>query len=165
MLKRISLSKLAKKVEEGEDKAATSSTKSVVIIEKRHREEVPDSSPSKKGKIDDSKGKKTMLPPEVLKTKPSRLASKRLVALEEGTSARPSDALGSGASMMVSASVVEKILVGVILPINKEKVEKFSLDQVATKFLHIIGQVSFSLSSQAVIFKFSQFKALTKSCL
>ena len=57
MLKRISLSKFAKKVEEKKDKIATLSTKDVVINEKWPREEVPDSSPSKKGKIDDSKGK------------------------------------------------------------------------------------------------------------
>ena len=57
MLKRISLSKFAKKVEEKKDKIATLSTKDVVINEKWPREEVPDSSPNKKGKIDDSKGK------------------------------------------------------------------------------------------------------------
>ena len=41
--------------------------------------------------------------------------------------------------MMASASVVEKIITGVILPVNKEKIDKLSLDQVGTKFLHILG--------------------------
>ena len=143
MSKRISLSKLAKKVEEKKEKATISSTKGVVINEKRPREEVLDFSPRKKGKTDDSKGKETMPPPEVVKTKPSRVVSKWSVAPREGTSARPGDALGSRASVMVSASVMEKILARVILPADKKKVEKFSLDQVATKFLHIVAQVFF----------------------
>ena len=65
---------------------------------------------------------------------------------------------------MVSASVAKKILAGVILLVDKEKLEKLFLDQVATKFLNIVGQVSFSLLSQAFVFTFCQFKALTKSC-
>ena len=66
---------------------------------------------------------------------------------------------------MVSASVAEKILAWVILFADKEKVEKLYLDQVTTKFIHIVFQISFSLSSQAFVFTFCQFKALTKSCL
>ncbi|GFZ00366.1 ankyrin repeat-containing 2B [Actinidia rufa] len=34
----------------------------------------------------------------------------------------------------------EKILAGVILPADKEKVDKLSFDQVVTKFFHIVGQ-------------------------
>ena len=52
MSKRISLMKLAKKVEK--NKVATSSTKGMVIREKKPRDEAPDSSPNKKGKIDGS---------------------------------------------------------------------------------------------------------------
>ena len=40
---------------------------------------------------------------------------------------------------MASASVAKKILAGVILLADKEKVENLSLDQVVTKFAHIIG--------------------------
>ena len=49
--------------------------------------------PSKKGKTDDSKGKKTMTPLEIIKTKPNRVASRRPIAPREGTLARPGDAL------------------------------------------------------------------------
>ncbi|GFZ19054.1 hypothetical protein Acr_27g0007930 [Actinidia rufa] len=37
-------------------------------------------------------------------------------------------------------SVAEKLLRGVIPPANKEKVEKLTLDQTATKLFHVIGQ-------------------------
>ena len=55
---------------------------------------------------------------------------------------------------MASASVAEKMLIGVILPTDKEKVDKLSLDQVVTKFLHILGQVFFSFFSSTLIFIF-----------
>ena len=42
---------------------------------------------------------------------------------------------------MASASVAEKILAGVILPADKKKVDKLSLDQVVTKFLHILRHI------------------------
>ena len=51
MSKKISLKKLAQLVEKS--KVATPSTKGVVIWEKRSRDEVPDISPNKKGKIVD----------------------------------------------------------------------------------------------------------------
>ena len=41
--------------------------------------------------------------------------------------------------MMASAFMAEKIMTGVILSADKEKVDKLSLDQVVTKFLHILG--------------------------
>ena len=69
-----------------------------------------------------------MLPPEVKKTRPSKVASRRPIAPKEGTSARPSNALGSRASVMACASMEEKILAGVILLADKEKVKKLSLD-------------------------------------
>ena len=71
MSKRINLVNLAKKVEKKKDKegskAATSSTKSVVIREKWPWEEAFDSSLVKKGKANDSKGKEAMPPPEAKK--------------------------------------------------------------------------------------------------
>ena len=60
-----------------------------------------------------------------------------------GKAPRPSPAIPWGPwPMLGSPSVVEKILAGVILPADNEKVDKLSLDQVVTKFFHIIGQVS-----------------------
>ena len=64
------------------------------------------------------------------------------MAPREGTSTKPNNALELKASMLRSPSVVEKILVRMILPANKEKVDKLFLDQVVTKFFHIVGQVS-----------------------
>ena len=75
MSKRISLAKLTKKIKEKKDKegskAATLSTKGVVIWKKRPQEEAFDSSPVKKGKFDDSKGKEAM-PPLEAKNKSSK---------------------------------------------------------------------------------------------
>ena len=42
---------------------------------------------------------------------------------------------------MASAATAEKILSGVILPADKEKVDRLTFDQVVTKFLHVLGQV------------------------
>ena len=44
--------------------------------------------------------------------------------------------------MLGSSSVVEKILGGVIPPSDKENVDKLTLDQVVTKFFHVVSQVS-----------------------
>ena len=100
--------------------------------------------PNKRGQIDDSKGKETLLPFEVKKSKSSKMVGRgtvRLVAPGEGTSKKLGEILGTRASVMASSSVVEKILVEVIVLTNKEKVDKLSLDPVATKFLHILGMV------------------------
>ncbi|GFS35777.1 aminopeptidase P1 [Actinidia rufa] len=51
----------------------------------------------------------------------------------------PGEALGPHAFVMASAATAEKILAGVILPVDKEKVEK-TFDQVVTRFLHVLGQ-------------------------
>ena len=94
---------------------------------------------------DDSKGKEVLLQPEAKKSKPNRMASRGTtpsVVPGEGTSKKPGKVLGTGASVMASPSVTEKILSKVILPTNKEKVDKLSLDQVVTKFFHIVGRVS-----------------------
>ena len=140
------MEKLAKKVEEKKEaKVAPSSTKGMVIREKRTREEAPDSSPIKKGAVDDLKGKEKEMPLlDAKKAKSNKTVSgtTRLPALEEGTLARPSHPLGLGPSMMASASVAKKILAGVVLFADRENVERFGLDQVVTKFLHCIGQVS-----------------------
>ena len=51
--------------------------------------------------------------------------------------------LGSGASILATASVEKKILARVILPADKKKMDKLSLNQVVTNFLHIFSLVSF----------------------
>ena len=56
----------------------------------------------------------------------------------EGTSANPGIVMGHKASMLGSPSMVEKILEGVIPPTDKEKMKKPTLDQVVTKFFHIV---------------------------
>ena len=65
-----------------------------------------------------------------------------IVASKEGTLGNSSTTLGPIISMLGSPSVAKKILGGVIPPVDKEKVDKLTLDQVITKFFHIIGQVS-----------------------
>ena len=49
--------------------------------------------------------------------------------------------LGPRTSIMLSPSVAEKILQGVIPLADKEKVEKLTLDHTATRLFHIINQV------------------------
>ncbi|GFY85350.1 hypothetical protein Acr_04g0000880 [Actinidia rufa] len=95
-----------------------------------------------------SKGKKALPPPAAKKIKsatshepPVTKRAKPALALVEGTSANPGAALGPKASMLWSAAVAKKILFGAILPVDKEKADKLSLDQVVTKFFHIVGQV------------------------
>ncbi|GFZ09874.1 hypothetical protein Acr_21g0004730 [Actinidia rufa] len=118
MSRRIKPDQTHEKVEE--KKTASSSTKGVVIHEKHPRDEVPDSSPNKKGKTDESKGKETISPPEAKNSKPNRTVSRgtiRLVAHGEST-AKPGNALGVRASVLVSASMAKKIQAGVILPVD-----------------------------------------------
>ncbi|GFZ19872.1 hypothetical protein Acr_28g0005770 [Actinidia rufa] len=77
-------------------------------------------------------------------SKASEMASKKGALNDgEGSTAKfvPGEALGPHASVMSNAATVEKILAGVILPADKEKVEKLTFDQVLTKFIHVIGQV------------------------
>ncbi|GFZ21395.1 hypothetical protein Acr_29g0005570 [Actinidia rufa] len=64
-------------------------------------------------------------------------------ALDDGSKGKQvlGEALGPQASVMASAATAEKILAGVILPANKEKVDRLTFDQVVTKFLHVVGQV------------------------
>ena len=99
---------------------------------------------TKKGKVDDSKGKVVMLPLDAKKAKSNRTTSKgitRLIAPREGTSASLGNALWPRNSMIASAFMAKKILAGVILPADRERFEKLSSDQVVTKFLYIIGQI------------------------
>ncbi|GFY92797.1 hypothetical protein Acr_08g0011930 [Actinidia rufa] len=145
-LKRINLSKLAKRVvdkngKEG-SKVATSSNTGVVIREKRPRDEVQNLV------ADNSKGKEASPPSEAKKAKPSKAASRGVMppitprgkSSKRPSSKKPSEVLGKVTSVYASPSVAEKIFSGVILPVDREKVNKLSLDQVVTKFFHVLDQ-------------------------
>ena len=147
MSKRISLVKLAKRVDDKKEKesskVATSSNTRVVIREKQPQDEEQDLV------AEDSKGNEVAPPLEAKKAKSSRAVSRRVmppIAPRGEPSKRPSSktfgkALGEGASVYMSPSVAEKILSGVILPADMEKVKKLFLDQVVTKCFHVLSQV------------------------
>ncbi|GFY84263.1 hypothetical protein Acr_03g0010370 [Actinidia rufa] len=116
MSKRLKLSDLAKVVAQ---KAATSASKGVVISEGS------ETTSGKRALDDGSKGKQVAQSPEPKKARIDTGAS--------GAPARPPVASG-----------VEKILAGVILPADKEKVDRLTFDQVVTKFLHVLGQQDFA---------------------
>ncbi|GFY82854.1 hypothetical protein Acr_02g0010940 [Actinidia rufa] len=112
------------------EKTATSSSKGMVISK---ASEIA----SKKRTLDDgSKGKKVT---PLLEAKKAKIGSVAQVGPThphvpgEGGSAKPipGEALGPHALVMASAATVEKILARVILPTNKEKVEKLTFDKGA----------------------------------
>ncbi|GFY92423.1 hypothetical protein Acr_08g0008190 [Actinidia rufa] len=129
--------------------------KEVVIGEKRAGESIT-SSPSKKAKADDgSKGKGVDIGPEGKKKASSlskTLAAPTVVPSRpgEGTSAHHGAVPGPAPSILDSPSVAERLLRGVIPPTDKEKVDKLTLDQTATKLFHVIGQALVLGSSLAV---------------
>ncbi|GFZ18415.1 hypothetical protein Acr_27g0001540 [Actinidia rufa] len=137
MSKRLKLSDLAKVVAQ---KAATSASKGVVISEGS------ETTSSKRALDDASKGKQVTQLPESKRAKintgASEAPARPPIASGEGSSAKRTlgEALGPQASVMASAATAEKILAGVILPADKEKVDRLTFDQVVTKFLHVLGQ-------------------------
>ncbi|GFZ08136.1 hypothetical protein Acr_19g0010730 [Actinidia rufa] len=137
MSKRLKLSDLAKVVAQ---KAATSASKGVVILEGS------ETTSGKRALDDGSKGKQVAQSPEPKKaridTGASGAPARPPVASGVGSSAQRTlgEALGPQASMMASAAIAEKILAGVILLADKEKVDRLTFDQVVTKFLHVLGQ-------------------------
>ncbi|GFS38925.1 hypothetical protein Acr_00g0060240 [Actinidia rufa] len=137
MSKRLKLSDLAKVVAQ---KAATSASKGVVISEGS------ETTFGKRALDDGSKGKQVAQSPEPKKARIDTGASgapvRPPVASGAGSSALQTlgEALGPQASVMASAATAEKILAGVILPADKEKVDRLTFDQVVTKFLHVVGQ-------------------------
>ncbi|GFZ12349.1 hypothetical protein Acr_23g0007340 [Actinidia rufa] len=147
MSKRLKLSDLAKVVAK---KAATSASKGVVISEGSK------TTSGKRALDDGSKGKQVAQSPELKKaridTGASGAPARPAVASGAGSSARQilGEALGPQASVMASAATAEKILAGVILPADKEKVDRLIFDQVVTKFLHVVGQGVILGSSLAV---------------
>ncbi|GFY93184.1 hypothetical protein Acr_08g0015800 [Actinidia rufa] len=111
-------------------KAATSASKGVVISEGSE-------TTSGKWALDDgSKGKQVAQPPESKKAKTDTGAYE--------APARPPIASGEVRLRQ------KKILAGVILPADKEKVDKLTFDQVVTKFIHALGQGVILGSSLAV---------------
>ncbi|GFZ10826.1 hypothetical protein Acr_22g0002240 [Actinidia rufa] len=69
----------------------------------------------------------------------------------EGISVNLGTVLGLQASILGSLSLAEKIIGRVILPSDKEKVDKLTLDQVVTRFFHAIGQQAVVLGSSLEI--------------
>ncbi|GFY86078.1 hypothetical protein Acr_04g0008160 [Actinidia rufa] len=126
MSKRLKLSDLAKVVAK---KAATSASKGVVISEGS------ETTSGKRALDDGSKGKQVAQSPEPKKARIDTGASgasvRPPVTSGAGSSARQvlSEALGPQASVMASAATAEKILAGVVLPADKEKVDRLTFDQ------------------------------------
>ncbi|GFY80874.1 hypothetical protein Acr_01g0006830 [Actinidia rufa] len=124
---RIKLSHLTKVVAE---KNATSSSKGVMIFEASE-------TASKKRALDDgSKGKQVAPLSEAKKIKACSgthmvLAWPPIPGEGSATKSVPGEAIGPHASVMSSTATAEKLLVRVILPTDKEKVEKFTFDQGA----------------------------------
>ncbi|GFS34366.1 hypothetical protein Acr_00g0033590 [Actinidia rufa] len=77
----------------------------------------------------------------------NKAASK--VVVGEGTSAKPIAALGPRATMLRNSTTTKKLLEAVIPPFDKEEAEKLELNQVISKFFHIIGQAVMVRSSLA----------------
>ncbi|GFS33728.1 hypothetical protein Acr_00g0030250 [Actinidia rufa] len=59
----------------------------------------------------------------------------------EGTLANPRFVAGLNVSMMENPAAAEKLLEGVIPPVDGEEVEKLDLDRVMSKFFHVVGQM------------------------
>ena len=149
MSRRISLKKLGERVERARGESSSQKSgpppaKGVVIGEKRPVDEPP-SSPSKKAKSGgDSKGKgQAPIPEPKKKSGPAHHPVAPSSGPGEGSSPSLGTALGPRASILGSPSVAEKILRGVIPPMDQEKVGQLTLDQTASKFIHALGQVLF----------------------
>ena len=125
---------------------STSLTNRVVIGDKRPQEETLDIMPTKQGKATSDPKQKATSSKSASKTAGKRKTP--AVAPREGTSASFGIVLGPRAYMLGRPSVVEKLLGGMIPPLDKENVDKLNLDRAVTKFFHIIGQVSIRLQAQ-----------------
>ncbi|GFS43667.1 hypothetical protein Acr_00g0086320 [Actinidia rufa] len=137
MSKKINLNKLAQ-MAKGEPKSTTLAAKGIVIDEKRQWDEMPDISPSKKGKqAVNAKRKGPMPPPEDKKKALTKSKAMPTAAVpREGTSTNPGVVLGYNISMIGNPVVAKKLLKGVIPLADKEEVEKLDLDWAISKFFH-----------------------------
>ena len=133
----------------GKSKGAISVTKGIVIGEKRPRDEMPDISPSKKGKPAVNAKKKRPISSRVTtKVVPTSAAP------GEGTLANPEAILRPNASIMENPSVAKKVIQGLILPANKEAVEKLDLDWAITRFFHSVIQVNACFEIKLILLHF-----------
>ncbi|GFZ15902.1 hypothetical protein Acr_25g0003110 [Actinidia rufa] len=138
MSRRISLKKLGQNLEEfkSEGSVARSTLANGVVICEKCPKDASTTSPNKKGRTNlpnkkgktaaDPKGKETAPPPEAKKAKPRNAAIPKgtpVPKLGDGPSANPSTVLGPRASILEGPSVIEKILSGVVPPVDKERVE------------------------------------------
>ncbi|GFS32283.1 hypothetical protein Acr_00g0021730 [Actinidia rufa] len=73
------------------------------------------------------------------KAKASLSKAESKAAVGEGTSANPGVVLGLKAFMLGNPAVVGKLLEEVILPADKEEVEKLDLDWAISQFFHRVG--------------------------
>ncbi|GFS31894.1 hypothetical protein Acr_00g0019810 [Actinidia rufa] len=85
------------------------------------------------------------------KTKAKMLSSKAATvkAIGAGTSANPGTILGSRASILKNPIVEEKLIKGVIPPLNKAKANKLELDRAISRLFQGIGKVMVLTSSLA----------------
>ncbi|GFS39093.1 hypothetical protein Acr_00g0061140 [Actinidia rufa] len=157
MSKRVSFKKIGERLKKstGVSSGTPVPAKGVVIGEKLAGESIT-SSPSKKGKANDgSKGKRVDSGP---KGKKKATSSSKAPATPTATSSRPGEGTSANlgtvpsptASILGSLSVAERLLRGMIPLADKEKVEKLTLDQTATKLFHVIGQ-ALMLGSSLVV--------------
>ncbi|GFZ06652.1 hypothetical protein Acr_18g0008220 [Actinidia rufa] len=120
MSRRIDMQKLAQMAKRSGSKRSTLAAKDVVIGEKHPRDEVPDISPTKKGKLAaDSKGKGTMSPPE------DKKGTKSKATLTKTAS--------KGAMPVVAPGEV-------IPPFDREKIGKLDLDRAILRLFYGVGQ-------------------------
>ncbi|GFZ21358.1 hypothetical protein Acr_29g0005200 [Actinidia rufa] len=98
----------------------------------------------------DGQGGHATTPPK--RTKSNKGASNAAVRMSPlGTPfTLPGDNLGPEASMMLSVPMAWKILNEVIFPINKEKVDQFTTDELVTKSFHALGQAVVLVSALAL---------------
>ncbi|GFY85266.1 hypothetical protein Acr_04g0000040 [Actinidia rufa] len=88
----------------------------------------------------EAKKKKVMKP-----RRTGSMGAKPVLAPKEGTSANPDHVLWPIASILENPSVAEKLLEGVIPPLDKEEVEKLDLDLAISTLFHGVeleGQVA-----------------------
>ncbi|GFY90905.1 hypothetical protein Acr_07g0011010 [Actinidia rufa] len=164
MSKRISLKKLTQNVEEAEGVSLalkfTPAVKGVIIGETRPRKE------NSNVLLSEVKSKGKALPlPAAKKTKSATSNSSSMIkgaklalAPKEGTSINHGTAPRPEASMLGSVTLAEKVLSGVIPPANNEKVNNLSLDQVVTKFFHIIGLVPIHFYPRLLVLYLGEFQ-------
>ena len=94
------------------------------------------------------------------KSTPSRTTSKvasHAVVSGEETSTNLGVDLGPNASILENLGVAEKLLQGLVLPIDQGELDKMDLDRVITKFFHCVSQVTTRLLHQFCTSEFSLF--------